>query len=134
MRARLVVFFPLGDPAIGPDFVELYAEEGVDIVECGWPARQLYLDGPDVRAAMARAQAPAAAWDAVRERLAGRGGPKPLLMTDVEGGHPGLADPHFFVDAFGVLAVAPPGDAGRAALEAQARAAGAASAPFSRCP
>jgi tryptophan synthase alpha chain len=123
MPARLVVYFPLGDPAVGPELLDLYEDAGVDVVECGWPALDPYLDGPDVRASMARALAhdPAAAWRAVRERL----GPRALLMTYAAGGHPGLADPTFFSGAYGVLAIAPPGEAGRTALEARARAAGA---------
>ena len=40
MRRRLVVYFPLADPAVPADFVDLYADAGVDIVECGWPARE----------------------------------------------------------------------------------------------
>ena len=48
MRARLVVYFPLADPALPIDLLDLYAEAGVDVVEFGWPAREPYLDGPDV--------------------------------------------------------------------------------------
>jgi tryptophan synthase alpha chain len=132
MPARLVVYFPLGDPAIGPDLLDLYANLGVDVVECGWPASDPYLDGPDVRASMARAlpHDPGAAWSAVREWLAGRGGPSALLMTYVAGRHPGLEDPHFFSGAYGVLAVASPGDLAQAELEARARASGAAVCAF----
>src|SRR5579863_6932209 len=100
MPARLVVYFPLGDPAIGPDLLDLYANLGVDVVECGWPASDPYLDGPDVRASMARAlpHDPGAAWSAARERL----GARALLMTYVAGGHPGLTEPTFFSGAYGV--------------------------------
>jgi tryptophan synthase alpha chain len=130
MPARLVVYFPLGDPAVGADLLALYADAGVDVVECGWPAREPYLDGPDVRASMARARDPASAWAASRERLAGLGGPRPLLMTYAESPHPALSDPQFFSGAYGVLAVASPGDPGRTALEGRAWAAGAAICAF----
>jgi tryptophan synthase alpha chain len=130
MPAQLIVYFPLADPAVGPDLLTLYAEAGVDVVECGWPARAPYLDGPDVRAAMARAGDPAAAWADVRARLSGRARPKPLLMTYAEPGHPGLADESFFAGAYGLIAVAPAGEATRTALEASARRAGAAVCAF----
>jgi len=123
MPALLVVYFPLADPVVGLDLLALYAEAGVDVVECGWPARAPYLDGPDVRAAMARAGDPAAAWRAVRQRLAASAGPQPLLMTYAEPGHPGLADASFFAGAYGLIAVAPAGNATRTALEARARTA-----------
>ena len=76
MRRRLVVYFPLADPAVPAEFLDLYAGAGVDIVEFGWPARNPYLDGPDVRASMARALsgAPAAALEAARDRLARKSG------------------------------------------------------------
>jgi tryptophan synthase alpha chain len=112
MAARLVVYFPLADPLIGPELLDLYAEAGVDVIECGWPAREPYLDGPDVRASMARATGdPAAALAAVRERL--RPGPKILVMTY------GEAEP---AGADAVLVVAPPADPRRIAMEARARA------------
>ncbi len=132
MPARLIVYFPLGDPAVAPDVLDLYADSGVDVVECGWPASEPYLDGPDVRASMARAlpQDLARAWSQVRERLAGRSGPGALLMTYATARHPGLNDPQFFSGAYGVLAVAPAGDFCRAALEAHARASGAAVCAF----
>jgi tryptophan synthase alpha chain len=132
MPARLVVYFPLGDPAVGPDLLDLYADSGVDVVECGWPASNPYVDGPDVRASMTRAllHDPIAAWSAVRERLAERSSASALLMTYVVGRHPGLKDPQFFSRAYGVLAVAPPGDVDRAKLEAHARASGAAVCAF----
>lgn len=130
MPALLVVYFPLADPLVGPDLLDLYAEAGVDVVECGWPARAPYLDGPDVRAAMARAGDPVAAWADVRERLSGRAGPEPLLMTYAEPGHPGLTDDGFFAGAYGLLAVAPAVAPTRLALEARASGAGAAVCAF----
>ena len=66
MRRRPVVYFTLADPLVPTGNIDLYADAGVDVVECGWPARNPYLDGPDVRASMARAlsSAPAAALEA----------------------------------------------------------------------
>ena len=114
MAARLVVYFPLADPSIGPEFLNLYAEAGVDVIECGWPAREPFLDGPDVRASMARAAGvPAAALAVVRARL--RQGPKILVMTYAESDHD-------LAGADAVLAVAAPADPCRIALEAKAPA------------
>ena len=120
MRRRLVVYFPLADPAVPAEFVDLYADAGVDIVECGWPARDPYLDGPDVRASMARARsgAPATALLATRERLALKpASPKALVMSYAESDHPALVKRGVFDGIDGVLVVAPPNDARRAAIE-----------------
>lgn len=130
MPPLLVVYFPLADTLVGRDLLDVYAQAGVDVVECGWPARAPYLDGPDVRAAMARAADPATAWADVRARHSSPAGPKPLLMTYAEPGHPGLADEGFFAGAYGLVAVGPAGDATRTALEARARGAGAAVCAF----
>src|SRR6185437_14706457 len=81
MRRRLVVYFPLAGPAVPAELLDHYTDTGVDIVECGWPARNPYLDGPDVRASMARALSggPAPALKAVRNRRALKpAGPKTL--------------------------------------------------------
>jgi tryptophan synthase alpha chain len=51
-------------------------------------------------------------------------------MTYAAQRHLGLNDPRFFSGAYGVLAVAPSGDLSRAALEANARASGAAVCGF----
>ena len=125
MGPRLVVYFPLADPAVLLDRLDLYAEAGVDVVECGWPSSEPYLDGPDVRASMARARAndPAAALAGVCERLDGRR-PEILVMTYADEAPPRLSG----VDA--VLAVRSPGDPRRLAWEAAARAAGAGVAAF----
>ena len=128
MRSRLVVYFPLADPAVPAEFLDLYAGAGVDIVECGWPARNPYLDGPDVRASMARALsgAPAAALEAARDRLVRNpAGPKTLVMSYAETDHPALAERGVFHCIDGVLVVAPPHDERRAAIEREARRSGA---------
>ena len=128
MRARLVVYFPLADPALPTDLIDLYAEAGVDFVEYGWPAREPYLDGPDVRASMARALAgaPAAALRTVRDRLGrSRSETKTLVMTYAENNHSALDKPKIFEGIAGVLVVAPPLDRRRAEIEREARNSGA---------
>jgi tryptophan synthase alpha chain len=56
-RPLLACYFPLGDPVFDDGLRDIYAEEGVDIVELGLPARDPYLDGADIADAMARALA-----------------------------------------------------------------------------
>ncbi len=127
MSARLVVYFPLADPSVSGDLVDLYADCGVDVVECGWPAREPYLDGPEVRASMARALAgaPAAALSEVCDRLARRSArPKVLVMTYAEADHPASTGPRVLEGCHGVLVAAPPRDERRATLERRARSAG----------
>ncbi len=133
MCARLVVYFPLADPAFPIDLLDLYVEAGIDIVEFGWPAREPYLDGPDVRASMARALsgAPAAALSSARERLArGAAGASALVMTYAEDDCPMLAEPGFLHGNDGVLVVAPPHDGLRVAIERQAHISRAAVSVF----
>jgi len=130
---RLAVYFPLADPAVPVETIDLYAGAGVDIVEFGWPARNPYLDGPDVRASMARAlsRSPAAALEEARERLGRKSAsPKSLVMSYAESDHPALAERGVFDGVDGVLAVAPPKDERRAAIEREARRSGAAIAVF----
>ncbi len=132
-RPLLAVYFPLGDPEVPVEWLDVYAENGVDIVELGWPARDPYLDGPDVRASMARALPadPSASLRAARLRLAGRAeAPKALLMTYAEADHPALADAAFLEGLDAILAVAPPRDPHRASLEARAKALGVAVCAF----
>ena len=115
MTPRLVVYFPLADPAVRADLLELYVEAGVDVVEFGWPARDPQLDGADVRASMARAATgdPARALDDALGRLAGRA--RALVMTY------GEAEAAAVARADAVLVVARPGDARRKALEAASK-------------
>ena len=133
MRARLVVYFPLADPALPTDLIDLYAEAGVDVVEFGWPARQPYLDGPDVRASMARAMSgdPVEALSMARDRLARRPtSPKALVMAYAEDEPPGLAAPGILEGIDAVLVVASPRDGRRVAIERQAQSSGAAVSVF----
>lgn len=132
-RPTLVVYFPLGDPEFPIDGLDVYAERGVDFVELGWPARDPYLDGPDVSASMARASLgdPRAALAAALARLAsGARGPKALLMTYAEPGHPALDDERFFQGLDALLVAGKPNDPIRAALEARARRSGVAISTF----
>ncbi len=123
MSARLIAYFPLADASVPVALLDLYADTGVDIVEFGWPAKDPFLDGPDVRGSMARARSgdPRAAFDAARRQLAKHAlGPKALIMTYAEEGHPALADPNFYRNVDGTLVLGPPGGQRRAAMEADA--------------
>ena len=137
MRRRLVVYFPLADPAVPTELIDLYADAGVDIVECGWPARNPYLDGPDITASMARALSgvPAAALRGAHDRLARKSASaKALVMTYAEPDHPALANRGVFDGIDGVLVVAAPSDERRAAIERQARESGATISVFTPLP
>jgi tryptophan synthase alpha chain len=127
MPPRLIAYFPLADAAVPIDLLDLYADAGVDIVEFGWPAREPYLDGPDVRASMARAAGadPRASFGRARERLARHGRPpKALIVTYAEQGHPALDDARFFEGVDATLILAPLQDARRAQMEVSARMTG----------
>src|SRR5208337_3406120 len=129
----LIAYFPLADTSVPVDLLDLYADAGVDVVEFGWPAREPYLDGPDVRDSMARAARgdPRAAFDAARRQLSGRQkAPRRLIMTYAEEGHPALVDPAFFSGVDAMLVVAPAGDKLQEDIEARARSAGAALSAF----
>ena len=56
-RPVLVAYLPAGDPAAGDPvaLLDAYADAGVDILEVGIPDADPTLDGPAVRASMARA-------------------------------------------------------------------------------
>lgn len=137
MTARLIVYFPLGDHSVATDLLDDYADAGVDFVEFGWPARDPYLDGSDVRASMARASRsdPRAALRAAHERLASRADPpKALLMTYAEAGHAALTDPILFKGVDAILALAPAGNEMRAKIESKARGVGAQVSTFMPLP
>jgi tryptophan synthase alpha chain len=133
MSPSLIAYFPLADAAVPTHLLDLYADAGVDIVEFGWPAKDPYLDGADVRASMARAAKgdPRAAFTAARERLSShRKAPKALIMTYAEPDHPALRDPDFFREADATLVLGPPEGARRSAMETSARKAGAGVSAF----
>lgn len=123
----LSCYFPLGDPLVPVDLLDLYAEHGVDVVEIGLASPDPYLDGPDVRQSMARADRGRARadLDAVLDRLARQDRPMAaLLMTYADAGHPGLDDAGFWAGLDSLLVVAPPADPLRHRLERTAMAAG----------
>ncbi len=133
MPARFIAYFPLADPAVPIAFLDLYANAAVDAVEFGWPSREPYLDGPDIRASMTRAlgRDPLAALTAALQRLAKHSKPPgAVVMTYAEADHPALSNRALFQGVDAVLVVAPPDDAIRAAIEARARIAGAAVSTF----
>ena len=133
MSPSLIAYFPLADAIVPTHLLDLYADAGVDIVEFGWPSRDPYLDGVDVRASMARAAQgdPRAALTAACERLSSRRkAPKAVIMTYAERDHPAFRDPDFFRGMDGALVVGPPEGAPRSAMEAHARRAGAGVAAF----
>lgn len=53
----LICYFPLGDPALPPALAQIYVDEGVDVLELGFPVNRPYRDGPTVAASMRRARA-----------------------------------------------------------------------------
>ncbi|MFD1254150.1 Tryptophan synthase alpha chain [Devosia equisanguinis] len=125
--ALLSCYFPLGDPAVPLDMVDIYAGEGVDVLEIGMASPNPYLDGSDVRQSMARANRDHARanLDALLDRLARLPqAPATLLMTYADGEHPGLAGPQFWSGLDSLLVVAPEADPLRQRLEANAIAAG----------
>jgi tryptophan synthase alpha chain len=87
-RPLLACYLPVGDPLLPSELADIYAACGVDIVELGMPAANPYLDGPDVAASMARAQAAggeiaALAGVTARVRTA-IDGPAPICMCYAE--------------------------------------------------
>lgn len=136
-KPLLSVYFPIGDPKFPLQLIDLYGDCGVDIIEFGWPARDPYLDGPDVRSSMDRARdgdpksylQNAARW---LERIAKR--PKILLMTYAEPMHPILSDPEMMNCIDSLLAVAPPNSSTRRLIEAEARKSGVAISTFIELP
>jgi tryptophan synthase alpha chain len=52
----LICYVPLGDPAIGFELPELYAECGVDVLEIGVPGGFPAYDGPTIASSLARAE------------------------------------------------------------------------------
>jgi tryptophan synthase alpha chain len=120
----LTCYFPVGDPKVSPDLLDLYCDEGVDVVELGLSAPDPYLDGPDVRHSMARADRASARGDldGILERLDGRSSrPAALLMTYADAGHPARSNPQFWSGLQGLLVVAPTDDPIRIELERDAR-------------
>ena len=132
-KPLLSCYFPLGDPAVPVELLDIYAGEGVDVIEIGMASPEPFLDGADVRASMARADR--ASWrrdlDAVLDRLSRfRDLPRTLLMTYVDEAHPAFADKGLWRDLDSLLVVAREGDPLAVKLENSAMAAGVSPSTF----
>lgn len=119
-KPLLSCYFPLGDPAVPVELLDIYAGEGVDVIEIGMASPEPFLDGADVRASMARADR--ASWrgdlDAVFDRLSRfRNPPRTLLMTYADEAHPAFAEQGLWRGLDSLLVVAHEGDALAAKLE-----------------
>jgi len=136
-RPLLSCYFPLGDAQVSPDLLDIYAGEGVDIIEIGMASPDPFLDGPDVRQSMLRADR--RRWrkdlDAVLERLTKfHNPPRALLMTYADPAHPGLTDSDLWRGLDSLLVVAKHGDPLAARLEQAAAENGVALSPFLSLP
>lgn len=123
----LSCYFPLGDPFVPVSLLDIYVEQGVDVIEIGLSSPHPYLDGPDVSQSMSRADRSRARrdLDVVLDRLARhRRAPATLLMSYADQDHPGLGDAAFWSGLGSLLVVAPETDAVRRQLEANAQKAG----------
>ncbi|WP_460275052.1 tryptophan synthase subunit alpha [Celeribacter sp. ULVN23_4] len=132
-NALLSCYFPLGDPEVPVEMIDVYAEQGVDVLEIGLASSYPFMDGADVRASMARADRARSQRDleAVLERLARhRNAPKALLMCYADADHPAHEAPGFWQGLDSCLIVAQPGDPLAQSLRAQAVAAGVAPSEF----
>lgn len=67
-RRGLICYLPLGDPSLPPSRAEIYVDEGVDVLELGFPADRPYRDGETVARSMARARAAGAGLGAAFEQ------------------------------------------------------------------
>lgn len=53
-RPAMICYLPIGDPSAPEDLVDVYIENGVDVLEIGIPVANPYLDGPIIRDSMER--------------------------------------------------------------------------------
>nr|WP_272214630.1 tryptophan synthase subunit alpha [Marinicella sp. W31]MDC2880256.1 tryptophan synthase subunit alpha [Marinicella sp. W31] len=133
----LSCYFPLGDERVSTELLDVYAGEGVDIIEIGMASLDPYLDGNDVRASMERADRRnwRADLDAVLARLASyRKPPRALLMTYADAVHPGLDTPDLWRGLDSLLVVARSDDPLAVRLERQASDHGVLISPFLALP
>lgn len=133
----LACYFPLGDPRVPVGMADVYADHGVDVLEIGLASADPFLDGPEVRGSMARADRSRARADLDRllDRLARRGdAPACLLMCYADADHPGRAEPAFWAGLDSVLVVASEAAPLRRQIEATARAAGLSPSAFLSLP
>ena len=136
-RPLLSCYFPLGDVQVSPDLLDIYAGEGVDVIEVGMASPDPFLDGPDVRQSMLRADR--GRWrtdlDAVLERLAKfQNPPRALLMTYADPAHPGLHEKDLWRGLDSLLVVAKHDDPLAMRLERAAAENGVALSPFVSLP
>ncbi|WP_230719034.1 tryptophan synthase subunit alpha [Martelella mediterranea] len=136
-RPLLSCYFPLGDRQVSPDLLDIYAGEGVDVIEIGMASPDPFLDGPDVRQSMLRADR--GRWrtdlDAVLERLAKfQNPPRALLMTYADPAHPGLHETDLWRGLDSLLVVARADDPLAMRLERAATDNGVALSPFVSLP
>lgn len=132
-RPLLSCYFPLGDPQVPVELLDIYVGEGVDVIEIGMASPEPFLDGTDVRASMARADR--ADWrrdlDAVFDQLSRfRDMPRTLLMTYADKAHPAFADSSLWRGLDSLLVVAHEGDPLAARLESSAIATGVSPSAF----
>lgn len=133
----LSCYFPLGDAQVSTELLDIYAGEGVDVIEIGMASPDPFLDGPDVRQSMLRADRNRwrADLDAVLERLAKfKNPPRALLMTYADPAHPGLHEKDLWRGLDSLLVVARSGDPLAARLEQAAVDNGVALSPFLSLP
>ncbi|SEK22873.1 tryptophan synthase subunit alpha [Pacificibacter marinus] len=136
-KPLLSCYFPLGDPKIPLDMIDVYADQGVDVLEIGLSAVDPFMDGPDVRASMKRANSDRARanLDAIMERLAKRTiAPKALLMGYGEAEHAGYADAEFWAGLDSCLIVSRNNDAITQQIQNTAIGAGVAPSAFIEVP
>ncbi len=132
-KPLLSCYFPLGDPAVPVELLDIYAGEGVDVIEIGMASPDPFLDGADVRSSMQRADR--AFWrrdlNAVLDRLSRfREPPRALLMTYADEAHPAFAHEDLWRRLDSLLVVARESDPLAAMLEKSAIAAGISPSAF----
>jgi tryptophan synthase alpha chain len=80
-RPFLVCYLPVGDPAAAAATPSLYAESGVDVIECGVGVANPVLDGPTVAASMRRAVDAGISVGQLAEQLDRAGSPASVWMS-----------------------------------------------------
>ena len=53
-RKLLTCFYPVNDPLMPREYLDIYYESGVDIIELGLPVNEPYMDGPTVAQSLKR--------------------------------------------------------------------------------
>lgn len=136
-KPLLSCYFPLGDPRVPAELLDIYVGEGVDVIEIGMASPEPFLDGADVRASMQRADR--AFWrrdlDAVLSRLSRfQAPPRTLLMTYADERHPAFSDSGLWQGLDSLLVVSREGDPLAARLEDAAASAAVSLSAFLSLP